>query len=54
VNKNTAAMKSTTSTKTTGLVKAADKQLKSILAKDIRKIADINIRSAAFLQMIAA
>ncbi len=43
-----------TSTKTTALVKAIDQQLKAILAKDIRKIDDVNVRNAAFLQLIAA
>jgi hypothetical protein len=41
-------------TKTTDLVKSIDKQLKAILAKDIRKIDDVNVRNAAFLQLIAA
>ncbi len=42
------------STQTTQLVRSIDKQLKAILAKDIRKIDDGNVRSAAFLQFIAA
>ena len=44
----------TSSTKTTDLVRSIDKQLKAILTKDIRKIDDVNVRSAAFLQLIAA
>jgi hypothetical protein len=43
-----------TSTKTTALVKNIDQQLKAILAKDIHKIDNANIRKAAFLQLIAA
>lgn len=43
-----------TSTKTPTLVDAIDKQLKVILAKDIRKIDNAAVRNAAFLQMIAA
>lgn len=46
-------MKATT-TQTPALLKAIDKQLKAILAKDIRKIDDVHIRTAAFLQLIAA
>jgi len=34
--------------------KAIDQQLKMILKKDIRKIDNVNVRNAAFLQMIAA
>lgn len=41
-------------TNTTDMVNAIDKQLKSILKKDIRKIDDGNVRCAAFLQLIAA
>jgi hypothetical protein len=41
-------------TKTTDLVKAIDQQLKAILEKDILKIDDVNVRNAAFLQLIAA
>jgi|GEM_PF-5069819 len=44
----------TSPTKTTDLVKSIDKQLKAILTKDIRKIDDANVRTAAFLQLIAA
>lgn len=43
-----------TSTKTENLVKAIDQQLKAIIKKDIRKIDNVNIRCAAFLQLIAA
>jgi hypothetical protein len=43
-----------TSTKTSELLKAIDKQLKAILEKDILKIKNVNVRNAAFLQMIAA
>ncbi len=43
-----------TPTKLTDLVKSIDKQLKAILVKDIRKIDNVNIRGAAFLQLIAA
>jgi len=43
-----------TSTKTTTLVKAIDQQLKAILEKDIVKIDDVNVKNAAFLQLIAA
>jgi hypothetical protein len=39
---------------TTGLVKTIDKQLKAILARDIRKIGNADVRNAAFLQLIAA
>jgi hypothetical protein len=42
------------STKTEIIVKAIDQQLKAIIKKDIRKIDDVNIRCAAFLQLIAA
>jgi hypothetical protein len=42
------------STKTTELVKAIDQQLKAILEKDILKIEDVNVKNAAFLQLIAA
>jgi len=42
------------STQNTKLVKLIDKQLKVILAKDIRKIEDSNVRCSAFLQLIAA
>jgi hypothetical protein len=42
------------STKTTDLVQSIDKQLKSILKKDIPKIDNAVIRNAAFLQLIAA
>jgi hypothetical protein len=44
----------TTSTKTADILKAIDKQLKSILEKDILKIEDANVRNAVFLQLIAA
>jgi hypothetical protein len=44
----------TTSTKTADILKAIDKQLKSILEKDIVKIEDANVRNAVFLQLIAA
>jgi hypothetical protein len=44
----------TTSTKTADILKAIDKQLKSILEKDILKIKDANVRNAVFLQLIAA
>jgi len=44
----------TTSIKTENLVKAIDQQLKAIIKKDIRKIDNVNIRCAAFLQLIAA
>jgi len=44
----------TTSTKTADILKAIDKQLKSILEKDILKIEDTNVRNAVFLQLIAA
>lgn len=43
-----------TSTKTNDLMKAIDQQLKAIINKDIRKIDNVNIRCAAFLQLIAA
>jgi hypothetical protein len=43
-----------TSTKTTDLVKAIDKQLKAIIEKDILKLDNVNVRNAAFLQLIAA
>jgi hypothetical protein len=43
-----------TATKTTDLVKVIDQQLQAILEKDIRKIDDINVKNAAFLQLIAA
>jgi len=43
-----------TPTKTTDIVKVIDKQLKAIIEKDILKIDDANVRSAAFLQLIAA
>jgi len=46
-------MKTTTKTTST-IIKTIDQQLKAILAKDIRKIDDANIRNAVFLQMIAA
>jgi len=46
-------MKATT-TKTAELVKAIDQQLKKIIEKDILKIEDVNVRNAAFLQLIAA
>ena len=44
----------TTSTKTADILKAIDKQLKSILEKDILKIENANVRNAVFLQLIAA
>jgi hypothetical protein len=44
----------TTSTKTTEVIKAIDKQLKAIIAKDILKLDNVNVRNAAFLQLIAA
>jgi len=44
----------TTSTKTSGLLKAIDKQLKMILESDILKIEDANVKNAVFLQLIAA
>jgi len=44
----------TTATQTPAFLKAIDKQLKATLQKDIRKIDDKGIRSAAFLQLIAA
>jgi hypothetical protein len=40
--------------KTTDIIKSIDKQLKAIIKKDIRKIDDVNVRNAAFLQLIAA
>jgi hypothetical protein len=43
-----------TPTTTTELVKEIDRQLKVILSTDIRKIDDIHIRGAVFLQLIAA
>jgi hypothetical protein len=46
-------MKATAKT-TTDLVKVIDKQLQAILEKDIRKIDNINVKNAAFLQLIAA
>jgi len=49
----TIGMKATT-TKTAELVKAIDQQLKKIIEKDILKIEDVNVRNAAFLQLIAA
>lgn len=39
---------------TAAVLKSIDDQLKAILKKDIRKIDNVNIRSAAFLQLIAA
>jgi len=50
---NQTTMKANT-TKTNELLKAIDKQLKAIIEKDILKIDDLNIRNAAFLQLIAA
>ncbi len=38
----------------TALIKVIDKQLKMILAKDVRKIDNVQVRKAAFLQLIAA
>jgi hypothetical protein len=43
-----------TPTNTAALLKSIDQQLKKILKKDIRKIDNVNVRGAAFLQMIAA
>jgi len=43
-----------TPTNTAAVLKSIDEQLKAILKKDIRKIDDVNIRNAAFLQLIAA
>ncbi|MEN0052883.1 MAG: hypothetical protein AAGC65_04405 [Mucilaginibacter sp.] len=39
---------------TKNILKAIDRELKSILAKDIRKMQKPEIRQAAFLQMISA
>ena len=44
----------TKATQTADIIKAIDGQLKNILAKDIHKIDNVNIRIAAFLQLIAA
>lgn len=44
----------TKSIKSVDLVSAIDKQLQAILANDIRKIDNVNIKNAAFLSLIAA
>jgi len=43
-----------TPTNTAAVLKSIDEQLKAILKKDIRKIDNVNVRAAAFLQLIAA